>query len=113
MSEHDFLGKCECELADIVAAPNGICEMKVLLVFYFFYGETKIKLSSCKDVPRQGGLLLVCAEELDEGQRDIAHFSVRGVALNSGGSFLRKCVLNPDTFLEFYRLLCDGRYFYV
>jgi len=56
---------------------------------------------------------LVCAEELDEGQRDIAHFSVRGVALNSGGSFLRKCVLNPNTFLEFYRLLCDGRYFYV
>nr|CAD2181347.1 unnamed protein product [Meloidogyne enterolobii] len=93
LSEHDFLGKCECELADIVAAPNGICEMKVF---------------SCKDVPRQGGLLLVCAEELDEGQRDIVHFSVRGVALNSGGSFLRKCVLNPNTFLEFYRLLCDG-----
>ncbi|CAK5125732.1 unnamed protein product [Meloidogyne enterolobii] len=93
LSEHDFLGKCECELADIVAAPNGICEMKVF---------------SCKDVPRQGGLLLVCAEELDEGQRDIVHFSVRGVALNSGGSFLRKCVLNPNTFLEFYRLFCDG-----
>lgn len=29
LSDHDFLGRCECELADIVAAPDGTLSLRV------------------------------------------------------------------------------------
>ena len=93
LTEHDYLGRSECELADIVAAPNGAYEMRV---------------DVSRDVPNQGGMLIVCAEELDEGQRESVYFVCRGIALRPAGSFLRRCLLEPSIFLEFYRFLADG-----
>lgn len=34
LSDHDFLGRCECELAEIVAAPEGELHLRVKLVFF-------------------------------------------------------------------------------
>lgn len=64
--------------------------------------------SYCRDVPNQSGLLIVCAEEIDEGQRESVYFVCRGIALKPG-SFLRSCFIEPNTFLEFYRYHPDGR----
>jgi hypothetical protein len=63
-----------------------------------------------RDLPNQSGMMIVCAEELDEGQRESVYFVCRGIKLQTGSSWCCPCLVEANTFLEFYRLLGDGRW---
>ncbi|KAL3082796.1 hypothetical protein niasHS_010598 [Heterodera schachtii] len=92
LTDHDFLGRCECELADIVSAPDGTLSLPL------------------KDLPNQSGQLTICAEEIDEGQRESVHFVCHGVGLKRSHSLLNAfCVgRGQRMFLEFYRPMDNG-----
>uniref|UniRef100_A0A915D9E3 C2 domain-containing protein n=1 Tax=Ditylenchus dipsaci TaxID=166011 RepID=A0A915D9E3_9BILA len=57
LTDHDFLGRAECELAQIVAAPGGRITLPV------------------HHAGSQCGTLTVAAEELDEGQKETVNFT--------------------------------------
>uniref|UniRef100_A0A914HIT1 Copine n=1 Tax=Globodera rostochiensis TaxID=31243 RepID=A0A914HIT1_GLORO len=92
LSKHDFLGRCECELADIVSAPDGALSLPL------------------KDLPNQSGLLTICAEEVDDGQRESVHFVCHGIGLKQSQSLLNSFCMGKRkrTFLELYRLMDNG-----
>uniref|UniRef100_A0A915E6U7 Copine-3 n=1 Tax=Ditylenchus dipsaci TaxID=166011 RepID=A0A915E6U7_9BILA len=85
LSQHDFLGRCECQLADIVAAPNGTINLQV------------------RDASRQKGHLTVRADEVNEGQKETVYFVCHGRGLDKKDFFGKS-----DPFLEFYRIMPDG-----
>ncbi|KAI6191067.1 hypothetical protein M3Y97_00187500 [Aphelenchoides bicaudatus] len=85
LSNQDFLGECQCDLADIVAAPNGYLNMKL------------------KAPTFSKGNLIVHAEELDQGQRQVMDFKIQGINLSKKSMFSK-----PDVFMEFYKFLPDG-----
>ncbi|KAI6174069.1 C2 domain protein [Aphelenchoides besseyi] len=85
LDEQDFLGQASCDLADIVAAPNGYLTLK---------------LSGAKYVK---GSLIVHADEVDQGQRQVMEFKIQGINLSKKSLFSK-----PNPFLEFYRFLPDG-----
>ncbi|KAI1733143.1 copine domain-containing protein [Ditylenchus destructor] len=85
LSDHDFLGRAECELSEIVAAPSG------RLTIPMRYSG------------RQCGSLIITAEELDEGQKESVYFVCHGRSLDKKDLFGKS-----DPFLEFYRIGEDG-----
>uniref|UniRef100_A0A1I7S2X2 Copine-8 n=1 Tax=Bursaphelenchus xylophilus TaxID=6326 RepID=A0A1I7S2X2_BURXY len=85
LSEHDFLGSCSTDLADILAAPNGYLTLSL-------GGWNRAK-----------GHLIVFAEEVTQVQNDIFLFKIQGIDLHKKFHFIK-----PDTYLEFYRHLPDG-----
>jgi hypothetical protein len=85
LTHHDFLGRADVELADVVAAP---------------YGTLTISLTGLTP-PK--GQLTIRAEEVDEGQKESAYFVCHGRALDKKDFFGKS-----DPFLEFYRFLGDG-----
>lgn len=89
MTRQDFLGKCNCHLADIVTATDGILKLKLS-------GE-----------PGQCGELLIRADELNEGQKEIIHLNCQGQHVCSPG-ICSCCYINIDPFLEFHRIYPDG-----
>lgn len=87
LSNQDFLGECSCDLADIVAAPNGYLKMKLRAPSF------------------AKGNLIIHADEIDQGQKQVMDFKIQGINLSKKSLFSK-----PDPFLEFYRFLPDGRY---
>lgn len=72
LDEHDFLGRCETSLAEIVAAPDGVLILKI------------------KDCNRPDcGSLIIRAEELDEGQKEVALITIHGLGLELSGCLSR------------------------
>jgi hypothetical protein len=47
--------------------------------------------------------LIIHAEEVDQGQRQVMDFKIQGINLSKKSIFSK-----PDPFLEFYRFLPDG-----
>jgi hypothetical protein len=47
--------------------------------------------------------LVIHAEEIDQGQRQVMDFKIQGINLSKKSLFSK-----PDPFLEFYRFLPDG-----
>lgn len=88
LARQDFLGSCECHLADIVTATDGALVMKL-------GGKGII------------GELVVHAEEVDKGQKEIVHLVVRGQKLAKPG-FFSCCCFTIDPFLEIYRVYSNG-----
>ncbi|KAI6197602.1 hypothetical protein M3Y94_01244000 [Aphelenchoides besseyi] len=86
VSKHDFLGEAECDLAEIVSAADGQLTLKLL---------NRGKVSK--------GNLVLHAEQIEEGNRQMVLFKIQGVNL-AKKSFFRSC--NP--FLEFYGFYRDG-----
>uniref|UniRef100_A0A183C325 C2 domain-containing protein n=1 Tax=Globodera pallida TaxID=36090 RepID=A0A183C325_GLOPA len=79
LSSQDFLGRCECHLADIVAAVHGTLT---------------------------DGKLTIRAEEVDEGQKEVVSMVCHGQQVASKG--ICWCLSSTDPFLEFHRLYPDG-----
>ncbi|KAH7731066.1 Copine-8 [Aphelenchoides avenae] len=87
LTHHDFLGRADTELADIVAGP---------------YGTLTLNLTGLSP-PK--GQLTIRAEEVDEGQKESAFFVCHGRGLDKKDFFGKS-----DPFLEFRRQLGDGTY---
>ncbi|KAI6172655.1 C2 domain protein [Aphelenchoides besseyi] len=87
LSKQDFLGEAECDLAEIVSTVDGQLPLKLL---------NRGKVSK--------GNLILHAEQIEEGNRQMILFKIQGVNL-AKKSFFRSC--NP--FLEFYGFSRDGR----
>jgi hypothetical protein len=56
--------------------------------------------------PGQSGELIIRAEEIDKGQKEIVSLICHGRRLTSPG--LCSCCFGVDPFLEFYRFYIDG-----
>ncbi|KIH58043.1 Copine [Ancylostoma duodenale] len=88
LSKHDFLGYCDCYLAEIVSARTYTKNLGGLR-------------GNC-------GSITVCAEEVDEGSKEQAEFHVRATKLD------RKDIFgSSDPFLRIYRILDNGRPFLI
>uniref|UniRef100_A0A914E6U1 C2 domain-containing protein n=1 Tax=Acrobeloides nanus TaxID=290746 RepID=A0A914E6U1_9BILA len=81
----DFLGRAECELAEIIASNNGTL------------------VSPLKDTNAPRGRIVIHAEEIDEGQKEVLKFKIHGKSLDKKDLFGKS-----DPFLNFYRLNSDG-----
>ncbi|EYC32625.1 hypothetical protein Y032_0002g1004 [Ancylostoma ceylanicum] len=83
LSKHDFLGYCDCYLAEIVSARTYTKNLGGLR-------------GTC-------GSITVSAEELDEGSKEQAEFHVRATKLD------RKDIFgSSDPFLKIYRIMDNG-----
>ncbi|KAE9553783.1 hypothetical protein FO519_003004 [Halicephalobus sp. NKZ332] len=85
LTQHDFLGRAECDLAEIVAAPFGTLTLPL------------------KDLSGQKGTITIHAEEINEGQKESMRFVIYGRNLDKKDFFGKS-----DPFLNFYRLVADG-----
>ncbi|PAV71385.1 hypothetical protein WR25_02002 [Diploscapter pachys] len=83
LSAQDFLGRCECELAEII-------------------GDGGKKTFNLSGLHGNCGTLTVFADEVDEGAKESAQFWVRGEKLDKKDFFGKS-----DPFLNIYRIL-DG-----
>ncbi|KAH7726795.1 Copine-8 [Aphelenchoides avenae] len=86
LTEHDFLGAADIDLADIVAAPEGAVALPL------------------KGISSRRSTLVVRAEEVDEGQKESLYIVCHGRNLDKKDLFGKS-----DPFLEFYRFLDNGR----
>lgn len=83
------------------------------MIFYFgcFLLFANPPFSYFRDLPNQNGVLMVCAQEMDDGQRESLHIVCRGIELQQSQSPL--CALcmggSRQTFLELHRQMDDGR----
>jgi Ca2+-dependent lipid-binding protein len=84
LSHHDFLGRAECDLADIVASPFSTLTLPL------------------KDL-KQKGTITIHAEEVNEGQTESMRFIVHGIGLDKKDFFGKS-----DPFLNIYRPVGDG-----
>uniref|UniRef100_A0A914Y8A0 Copine-3 n=1 Tax=Panagrolaimus superbus TaxID=310955 RepID=A0A914Y8A0_9BILA len=84
LSHHDFLGRAECDLADIVASPFSTLTLPL------------------KDL-KQNGTITIHAEEVNEGQTESMKFIVYGKGLDKKDFFGKS-----DPFLNIYRPVADG-----
>ena len=82
LDEHDFLGRAECDLADIVAAP---------------FSTHALSLKSGT------GSIIIHAEEINEGQNESIKFCIHGKDLDKKDFFGKS-----DPFLSFYRPIAEG-----
>lgn len=89
LARQDFLGSCDCHLADIVTAPSGLLKLNL------------------KGEPKQKGELLIRAEEINQGQKEIIYLYFRGQHVSSLG-ICSCCYIGVDPFLEFHRIYQDG-----
>nr|CAD2155336.1 unnamed protein product [Meloidogyne enterolobii] len=89
LSGHDFLGSCECHLADICATSEDFLRLDL------------------RNGKKQKGVLLVRAEEVDNGQKEIVYLVCHGkrVAIPH---FCCSCLFSIDPFLEFHRIYPNG-----
>uniref|UniRef100_A0AC34RA23 C2 domain-containing protein n=1 Tax=Panagrolaimus sp. JU765 TaxID=591449 RepID=A0AC34RA23_9BILA len=85
LSHHDFLGRAECDLAEIVAAPFSTLTLPL------------------KDLGGQKGTITIHADELNEGQKESISFIIYGRKLDKKDFFGKS-----DPFLNIYRLVADG-----
>ncbi|KAF7636949.1 C2 domain-containing protein [Meloidogyne graminicola] len=89
LSRHDFLGRCECHLADIVSTTEDFLRLDL------------------RNGKRQKGALFVRAEEVDEGQKELVHLICHGKNL-AKPHFCCSCLFSVDPFLEFHRIYPNG-----
>uniref|UniRef100_A0AC34QWY8 C2 domain-containing protein n=1 Tax=Panagrolaimus sp. JU765 TaxID=591449 RepID=A0AC34QWY8_9BILA len=85
LTKHDFLGRAECDLAEVVAASFSTLTLPL------------------KDLGGQKGTITIHAEELDEGQKEYVNFIIYGRKLDKKDFFGKS-----DPFLNFYRLVANG-----
>ncbi|PAV88527.1 hypothetical protein WR25_07907, partial [Diploscapter pachys] len=84
LSAQDFLGRCECELAEII-------------------GDGGKKTFNLSGLHGNCGTLTVFADEVDEGAKEFAQFWVRGEKLDKKDFFGKS-----DPFLDIYRIRDDN-----
>uniref|UniRef100_A0A914DCL5 C2 domain-containing protein n=1 Tax=Acrobeloides nanus TaxID=290746 RepID=A0A914DCL5_9BILA len=84
LQDQDFLGRAECELAEIIASNNGTFVLPL------------------KDVNAPRSRIIIHAEEIDEGQKESLRFHIHGRSLDKKDFFGKS-----DPFLKFYRLNSD------
>uniref|UniRef100_A0A1I8AYS4 C2 domain-containing protein n=1 Tax=Meloidogyne hapla TaxID=6305 RepID=A0A1I8AYS4_MELHA len=89
LAGHDFLGSCECHLADIVATSEDFLRQDL------------------RNGKKQKGVLFIRAEEVDDGQKEIVYFVCHGKRV-AVPHFCCSCLFSIDPFLEFHRIYPNG-----
>ncbi|CAJ0949604.1 unnamed protein product, partial [Mesorhabditis belari] len=85
LSEHDFLGRFECDLAEIVSAVDGVLT-----------GNLTGLRGKC-------GTITISADEMEDGSKEIVQFNCSGKNLDKKDLFGKS-----DPFLNIYRIRGDG-----
>ncbi|CAJ0587747.1 unnamed protein product, partial [Mesorhabditis spiculigera] len=85
LSQHDFLGRFDCELAEIVSAVDGVLT-----------GNLTGLRGKC-------GTITISSEEMEDGAKEIVQFNLSGRHLDKKDLFGKS-----DPFLNIYRMRGDG-----